>query len=203
MIRKHLPRFVLFTTLFLIAAPVMAHDDTLTIRYGSFLAGLLHPILGADHLLAMLSVGIISALMGGRAVWQVPAVFVAMMLVGGLMGYAGLPMIPIEVGIALSVILLGITIGFNWSIPANYLMVGVGLFGIFHGYAHGAEVPDVANVVRYILGFMTGTIIIHLFGVLLGDIPRQFEQMRAIVRVSGVAIALAGVYFLVGALGVI
>lgn len=197
-----LRRIFVLSALFLIcaASPVFAHDNTTIIQYGSFLAGLTHPVLGLDHLLAMISVGIVSAQIGGRAIWTVPATFVVMMAVGGLLGLFAIPMLPIELGIALSVLILGAVIALNWSLPVPVAMVAVGIFGIFHGYAHGAEMPEIADAWRYAGGFLTSTAIIHLIGVLIGDIPTRYEYQNISFGIIGVAIAICGLLFIVGVL---
>lgn len=189
---------VLYMLIFYTA--VFAHDENTVLRYGSFLAGFTHPVLGLDHLLAMLSVGIVSAQIGGRAIWTVPATFVGMMAMGGLLGFLAVPMPPIELGIALSVLILGIVIALNWSLPLPIAMIAVSIFAIFHGYAHGAEMPDIANPWRYVAGFLTGTALIHLVGVLIGDIPTRYENQTVTFGILGAIIALCGLLFIIGIL---
>ncbi len=187
------------TAILLVPTLAFAHEGD-TIRFGSFLAGLFHPVLGLDHFLAMLSVGIVSSQIGGRAIWTVPATFVGVMAIGWGLGLVDIGLGFIELGIALSVVVLGIAIAANQSLPLGVTMVAVGLFAIFHGYAHGIEMPAVANATRYALGFLTGTAIIHLIGVLVGDIPTHYEQSSLIFRVVGLAIALVGFLFVFGIL---
>ncbi len=177
---------------------VLAHDGA-SLPYGSFLGGLTHPVLGLDHFLAMVSVGIVSAQIGGRAIWTVPATFVAIMGVGGVLGYVDVGLSAIEVGIAFSVVVLGGTIALDKAVPVVFAMCAVGIFGIFHGYAHGAEMPVVANPYTYAAGFMTGTILLHLMGVVIGDISQHYEKGKLLLRVAGAAIAGTGAWFLVGA----
>lgn len=187
----------------LLALPVttaFAHDDTTVIQFGSFLAGFTHPVLGLDHLLAMLSVGILSAQIGGRAIWTVPITFVLVMAVGGLLGLIGIGLTAVEIGIALSVFILGIAILADSKFPLIAAMIAVALFAIFHGYAHGAEMPSIARPFLYAAGFLTGTAIIHLVGVLIGDIPQHYKAGPTILRVLGGGIAIVGVLFLVGVL---
>jgi urease accessory protein len=167
--------------------------------YGSFLGGLTHPVLGLDHLLAMVSVGILSAQIGGRAIWTVPATFVCVMAIGGLLGYANVGLVAIEIGIAFSVLILGLAIAAERKIPVQLAMVGVGVFAIFHGYAHGNEMPSVAEPIIYALGFMTGTAALHIVGVLIGDISQHYRSGRILLRIAGGAIAGIGTVFLVGA----
>jgi len=189
-----------FVTLLLCLMPaaVFAHEGA-SLPYGSFLAGLTHPVLGADHFLAMVSVGIVSAQIGGRAIWTVPGTFVAVMAFGGLLGYLDVGMTAIEAGIAISVLALGLAIAADRRLPISLVMTTVGFFAIFHGYAHGAEMPTVANAVTYSIGFMTGTAALHIAGVIIGDISQHYRAGKVLLRVSGAAIAATGAYFLVGA----
>jgi urease accessory protein len=161
---------------------------------------LVHPVLGYDHLLAMLSVGILSAQIGGRAIWTVPATFVGVMAVGGALGLINIGLGGIELGIAISVVLLGSIIAAERTLPVRLAMVGVGIFAIFHGYAHGTEMPTLAEPILYALGFMTGTALIHIAGVVIGDISSRYERGKMILRVGGGLIALIGFLFIFGVL---
>lgn len=167
---------------------------------GGFLVGLVHPVLGYDHLLAMLSVGILSAQIGGRAIWTVPAAFVGVMALGGALGFTDLNLSSTELGIAISLVLLGSVIAAERKLPILAAMIGVGFFAIFHGYAHGAEMPETAQPVLYALGFLTGTIAIHIAGVVIGDIAGHYQQGKIALRVGGGLIALVGVLFIAGVL---
>ena len=182
----------------LAAVPALAHDGA-ALPYGSFVSGLSHPVLGMDHFLAMVSVGILSAQIGGRAIWTVPATFVVIMAVGGLLGWIDIGLSAIEVGIAFSVLALGTAIAADKTVPLVIAMSAVGVFAIFHGYAHGAEMPVIANPVKYALGFMTGTTFLHLAGVLIGDISQHYMRGKVLLRVAGAAIAALGGVFLYGA----
>ncbi|MBT8422989.1 MAG: HupE/UreJ family protein [Gammaproteobacteria bacterium] len=179
-------------------SPALAHDGA-ALPYGSFLSGLTHPVLGLDHFLAMVSVGILSAQMGGRAIWTVPATFVGIMAFGGLLGWIDVGLSAIEVGIAFSVLALGTAIAADKTVPLVVAMSAVGVFAIFHGYAHGAEMPVVAQPVKYAMGFMTGTALLHLAGVLIGDISQHYARGKVLLRISGAAIAAIGGFFLYGA----
>jgi urease accessory protein len=178
----------------------LAHEGT-SLPYGSFMAGVTHPVLGMDHFLAMVSVGVLSAQIGGRAIWTVPATFVSVMAVGGLLGIADVGLIGIEVGIAVSVLVLGSAIAVDKRLPAWVAMLAVGLFAIFHGYAHGGEMPDVAEPVRYAVGFLTGTAALHITGLVIGDISQHYERGKLVLRIAGVIIAILGGVFLASALG--
>lgn len=194
--KSRLPLLLLI--LLLIPASALAHDDTTVIQYGSFLAGFTHPVLGLDHLLAMLSVGILSAQMGGKAIWTVPLTFVLVMAGGGLLGLIGIGLTAVEIGIAISVLVLGVAIAADKSLPILVAMIAVGLFAIFHGYAHGAEMPTIARPLLYATGFLTGTAIIHIVGVLMGDIPQHYKAGPTVLRILGGGIAVIGALFLFG-----
>ncbi|MBN8580278.1 MAG: HupE/UreJ family protein [Anaerolineae bacterium] len=176
-----------------------AHDGT-NLGLGGFLSGMVHPVLGYDHLLAMLSVGIISAQIGGRAIWTVPATFVSVMAIGGVLGLINIGLNVTELGIAVSLVILGLVIAAERKIPTLIVMIGVGFFAIFHGYAHGAEMPDTAEPFLYALGFLVGTALIHIAGVVIGDISRHYERGKVALRVGGALIALVGLLFIFGVL---
>lgn len=185
--------------LFLITNPAGAHEAG-SLPYGSFMGGLVHPVLGPDHFLAMVSVGVLSAQMGGRAIWTVPATFVSVMAIGGLLGLIDVGLTAIELGIAASVLVLGFAIAAEKKIPVLLAMAFVGAFAIFHGYAHGAEMPSVAQPVLYATGFLTGTAGLHITGLLIGDISQHYAAGKIGLRVAGGVIAAIGVVFLVGAM---
>jgi urease accessory protein len=195
---------VLLSFIFAIAFAVIpgvayAHDGT-NLALGGFLSGMVHPVLGYDHLLAMLSVGILSAQIGGRAIWTVPATFVSIMAVGGLLGLIDIGLTATELGIAVSLVILGSVIAAERRISTLVVMIGVGFFAIFHGYAHGSEVPETAEPALYALGFLTGTALIHITGVVIGDIARHYERGKIVLRVGGALIALIGMFFIFGVL---
>lgn len=186
----------LFST---IPSAVYAHDGT-NLGLGGFLSGLVHPVLGYDHLLAMLSVGIISAQIGGRAIWIVPATFVSVMAIGGVLGLINIGLTVTELGIAVSLVILGLFIAAERRISILIVMIGVGFFAIFHGYAHGTEMPDTAEPFLYALGFLVGTALIHIAGVVIGDISRHYERGKVALRGGGALIALVGLLFIFGVL---
>jgi urease accessory protein len=186
--------YLLLLTLLLIA-PASAHEIH---SGGGFMAGFNHPVLGFDHLLAMLSVGMLSTQLGGRAILTVPLAFVVFMLVGGVLGLYAIAVPFVEMGIALSVLLLGLAIACDRQLPLLFAMAFVGVFAIFHGHAHGAEMPELASPVLYALGFLCGTAVIHLGGVMLGLGMQRVSGQRKLMRASGVAIAAMGGYLLAG-----
>jgi urease accessory protein len=185
----------------LAAQPVAAHTEEV-IRYGSFFGGFFHPVLGPDHLLAMLSVGIVSTQMGGRSILTVPATFVVFMTLGGIFGLTSgaIPMEFIELGIAASVVVLGGMIAAGSRIPHPLIYVAVAFFGSLHGYAHGVETPAIAEPALYAFGFVFGTATIHLFGVLIGEVAKRYARGVTVLRASGGAFALLGALFLFGVL---
>jgi urease accessory protein len=175
--------------------PALAHEEP---HDGvGFATGLLHPALGFDHFLAMLSVGILSAQIGGRAIWYVPATFVLVMILGGVLGMNDAPVPSVELGIAVSVLILGIALATERYIPTWIALACVGVFAIFHGHAHGTEMPVIANPWLYALGFVTGTTLIHLSGVFIGLGSGRLQRGDTLLRGLGVAIAAAGAYLVV------
>ena len=193
-----LKRFLSFVLIVLLPFAAVAHDGT-KLPYGSFLSGLTHPVLGLDHFLAMVSVGVVSAQIGGKAIWTVPATFVVVMAFGGWLGYIDIGLTAIEAGIAFSVLVLGTAIALDKAVPVGVAIAAVSVFAIFHGYAHGAEMPEVAKPVTYALGFMTGTALLHVLGVVIGDISQHYERGKLLLRGAGLAIAGTGAFFLIGA----
>ena len=165
---------------------------------GGFTAGLMHPVLGFDHLLAMLSVGILSAQMGGQAIWRVPLTFVLVMLGGGVLGINGVPMISVELGIAFSVLALGVAIVLEKKLPSLLAMVFVGIFAIFHGHAHGTEMPSLSKPLFYACGFVLGTAGIHVAGVLIGIIAERLKDGGQLLRYAGAGIAGVGFHLIIG-----
>jgi urease accessory protein len=165
---------------------------------GGFAHGVMHPLGGLDHVLAMVAVGLYAALLGGRALWLVPATFVGVMAIGGAVGAAGYPLPYTEIGIALSVIVLGLAVALRASLPTLAAMALVGLFAIFHGHAHGAEMPADAAAVSYATGFMLATALLHGAGIAIGLAAGRLAERGGwrVAQVAGGAMALAGVALL-------
>lgn len=180
--------------------PGLAHAHTGVGDAHGLMHGFEHPIGGLDHVLAMVAVGLFAAVLGGRALWAVPAAFVLTMAVGGLVGMSGFELPFVEIGIALSVVVLGLAVAFRVHLPTLAAMALVGFFAIFHGYAHGAEAPADASGLGYALGFMLATALLHGAGVALGlGLGRAGERSGGLVlRAGGGAITLAGVAILAG-----
>jgi urease accessory protein len=168
---------------------------------GGIFAGFLHPILGISHLLAMVTVGMLSAKMGGRALWTVPATFVGVMALGGIVGIAGMPLPLVDYGLAFSVVALGIVLFLPQKPPIWLAMLIVGIFALFHGHAHGTELPVVSetilDVVAYVFGFLVATAGMHLIGALIGQIAVNTKRGETVLRYSGAVIALVGVFLVV------
>lgn len=165
-----------------------------------FSHGLMHPITGLDHVLAMVMVGVFAWQLGGRALWLVPTTFVLVMAIGGALGIAGIGVPFVEAGIALSVIVLGAVVAFGIKAPVAVAMAVVGLFAIFHGHAHGSEMPENAAGMAYGLGFMLGTALLHGVGLGLGFLIGRIGERQGplVVRTAGATAALAGVAILTG-----
>jgi urease accessory protein len=166
---------------------------------GGFAHGFWHPIGGLDHVLAMVAVGAFAVRLGGRAVWLVPTAFVAMMAVGGLAGMERIQLPFVETGIALSVVVLGLAVALQWKLPVAAASALVGLFAIFHGHAHGSEMPVDASGLAYAVGFMLATASLHVTGIGLGlAVCRIGARSRLALQASGCAMALAGAALLSG-----
>lgn len=151
-------------TLVLIFLPAMASAHSGAGATTGWMHGFGHPMSGADHLLAMAAVGLWASQIGGRALWAVPLTFVGVMIVGGLLGYAGIPVPFIEEGILVSVLILGILVAGAYKLPPVYCALTIGAFAVFHGHAHGTEMPPSAGAAAYTLGFALATAILHLAG---------------------------------------
>lgn len=164
---------------------------------GGFMSGLSHPVLGWDHLLAMLSVGILSAQMGGKSIWKVPVTFVIIMLVGGGLGIKGFQIVAVELGIVLSVLVLGAAIASEKKLHPLFAMFFVGVFAIFHGHAHGTEMPHLAKPALYASGFIVGTASIHITGVLISFFFQNLKHGKQLLRFLGASIFSIGFYLLV------
>ena len=164
---------------------------------GGFLAGFSHPLAGFDHLLAMVSVGILSVQLGGKAVWKLPVTFVAVMLLGGVLGMNGFANASVEMGIVGSVLALGIAICAVRKLPVTVAMGFTGLFALFHGMAHGAEMPQVAAPALYAIGFVVATITLHLAGVWMAAIAEKVKHGDKLIHLLGAGFAGVGLHMAV------
>ncbi|MDD5268848.1 MAG: HupE/UreJ family protein [Methylococcales bacterium] len=158
---------------------------------GGFITGLAHPFMGLDHLLAMIAAGIWAAQTGGNAVWRLPLSFIAMMTVAALVSASGFSLPVLELLIAGSVVLLGLMIVFAVRLPVKLSMLLVGVFAVFHGYAHGLEMPQASSAIRYGGGFVIATASLHLIGI--GFVKIAYCK-NLLSRLSGSIITLAGLY---------
>jgi urease accessory protein len=155
------------------------------------MAGLMHPLTGADHILAILAVGLWGAQLGGRAQWILPASFVCLLAAGGALGMSGIALPMVEAGILASVLLLGLLIGFAVKLKTLAAALLVGGFAVFHGYAHGTEMPAMSNAWLYGVGFVAASAALHGLGLALG---RSIRPQSNWLRTSGGAISLAGTW---------
>lgn len=194
-------RRVLVVALLLVLAtipsPAMAHDGTGLA--GGFAAGFTHPLSGLDHMLAMVAVGIWGAFLGRPLLYALPMLFPAAMALGGGIGMAGIPLPPVELGIALSVLVLGTLIFLALRLPVALACAIVAIFALFHGYAHGMELPSAADPIGYSAGFVLCTGLLHLAGIGLGML-RAVPAGTLALRGAGGVMALTGVWFTLAAL---
>jgi urease accessory protein len=160
-----------------------------------FFSGVLHPISGADHILAMVSVGMWGAQLGQPAIWILPVTFPIMMAFGGLLGFLGVPLLGTEIGIALSMVVLGGAVMLEARPPLPVVMAIVGFFAIFHGHAHGTELPEGESALLYSLGFVMATGFLHLVGITIGEV-RRWGWGKGALRIAGTAVSVAGVVFI-------
>jgi urease accessory protein len=178
-----------------VAAPAHAHEGAGV--GGGLISGFLHPITGLDHVIAMVAVGLWGAFLGKPAIWQLPIVFPIVMAIGGAMGVANLPLPAVETGIALSALVLGLMVAFAARPPLWVAALIVGAFAIFHGYAHGRELPEAADAIAFSVGFVVATGLLHVAGIAFGLLAKWKAGTWA-VRTAGAAIAAGGAAFLTG-----
>ncbi|MCX7301521.1 MAG: HupE/UreJ family protein [Rhodobacterales bacterium] len=164
-----------------------------------FVTGFMHPVLGWDHVAAMVAVGLWGAFLGAPAIWVLPVAFPLVMALGGALGVAGFPLPGIETGIAASALVIGLAVALALRPPIWIAAVIVAVFAIFHGHAHGAEMPEAANPVAFAAGFVIATGMLHLAGIAFGLLAAH-PAGRVAVRSMGAMIALGGLGFLTGAL---
>jgi urease accessory protein len=185
-------RSLLAMAAMLAASPAYAHPG---FHVSGLSAGILHPLTGLDHALAMVAVGLLAALLGGRALWAVPGSFVAMMLIGGGLGLAGVGVPAVEIGIAASVLVLGSVVALGRTPPVGAVMALVGGFAVFHGYAHGAEIPAGAGALSYSLGFAVASALLHLAGMAAGLVTLGGWK---VARLAGAAVTIGGLVLALG-----
>jgi urease accessory protein len=178
----------------LAASPAFAHSGGVI---GGLQSGLLHPVTGLDHVVAMVGVGLWGGILGGAHVWKLPVIFPVVMAMAGALGALGVPVPGIETGIALSGVVLGLLVLFMVRLPGAAAAAIVGAFAVFHGHAHGTELPLAANPLTYALGFVVATGALHLAGIAFG-LLMKWPQGRIAVRAAGAGIAGVGGAFLAG-----
>lgn len=191
---KKLPILISFSAL-IATTPAFAHLNPA--EHGSFAAGFSHPMFGADHILAMVAVGLWAVLLGGRALWMVPTTFVGTMMAGFLLAIAGAPLPFVEPTILASVVAIGLFAAMAIKVPTPLAMVMVGFFALFHGHAHGGEM-GAATAVSYLLGFAVATTLLHAVGLMLGTFLSA-GRGRVIIRAAGAGTAFAGLWLAFGA----
>jgi len=194
-VQPHTPmkKQILATTLILGALGTAANAHTGTGPASGMAQGFTHPLAGLDHVCAMLAVGLWAAQRGGRAVWVVPLSFVGVMMIGGALGAASVAIPAIEQGIAASVLVLGLLIACSVRMPVAAAGAVVGFFALFHGHAHGAEMPGSASGFSYGVGFILSTAMLHATGIALAGMIARMGMIR-LVRVVGGTIAACGIY---------
>lgn len=159
------------------------------------MSGFMHPISGLDHVVAMVAVGLWGAFLGRPAIWILPVIFPLVMAFGGALGVAGVPIPYVETGVALSGVVLGLAVLLAVRPPMWVAAVVVGIFAIFHGYAHGVELPNAVNPLIYSIGFVIATGLLHLTGIAIGELKR-LPLGELVVRTGGAIISLIGLGFL-------
>ena len=179
--------------LLLLPSTASAHTETGAV--GGLVSGFLHPLTGLDHVVAMVAVGLWGVFLGAPAVWLLPVIFPVVMALGGALGVLGVPLPGVETGIALSGVILGLMVALAAKPPLKIAGAIVGLFAIFHGHAHGTELPEAASALTYATGFVIATGLLHLSGIALGLLAR-WPWGKVAVRAGGAVTAAVGCAFL-------
>ena len=193
MIIRGRPEIALLGTILLSAQTAFAHSQKG--EAVGFLTGVRHPISGLDHVLAMVAVGLWGAQLGSPAIWILPVAFPMVMAIGGMFGLMGVPLPGIEYGIALSALLLGAAVMFEIRPPIGVAAALVGFFAIFHGHAHGTELPPGQSALLYSMGFVVATGCLHALGIGVGTVHR-WAWGQKLLRFAGALVAGGGVFFL-------
>jgi len=194
-------RLIVSTIAALAMAPTMVLAHPGPDHVHGLTEGMMHPMTGLDHVLAMVAVGLLAARLGGRALWVTPLSFMAMLVVGAVLAIAHVAVPGVEIGIALSVFSTGLVLLFGMGLPTIGAMALVGFFAIFHGYAHGLELPNTASAVNYVIGFVLATGLLLFAGIALGLLAHQaaISLRPHLFRATGATFTLAGIAVLIGA----
>jgi len=196
-----MPRFVPLVLLLVLLSglphPALAHITGVTSGFG---AGFAHPLLGPDHLVAMVAVGLWGAQLGSPGIWVLPIAFPLVMAVGGLVGISGAEIPYPELVIALSGVALGLMVALRVRIAFWAAAIVVATFAFFHGYSHGKEMPLAANAESFAIGFVVATGLLHLVGISIGTVDR-YRTGSAAIRCLGAVIVVVGCFFVVSTLG--
>lgn len=187
---------LLFLVIPFLITPVSVFAHTGTGQHNGWLHGFFHPLSGLDHILAMIAVGLWAAQAHGRIIWLIPLIFVAVMGLGGLFAMITLPVAFAEYGIMLSLLVLGTLLACRKHLPLSVSMILIGLFALSHGYAHGSEMPSSISIFSYATGFMLATTLLHLCGIGLALLFRNFAGIYW-VRFSGIMIACYGGFLMI------
>ncbi|HEU0283351.1 MAG TPA: HupE/UreJ family protein [Gallionella sp.] len=190
---QSIPMRLLLSVAVLVLLPSFAYAHAGAGEASGFLHGLIHPASGLDHVCAMLAVGLWAAQMDGRSVWAVPLTFVSVLALGGALPMLGISLPFVEQGIVLSVLLLGVLIAASVRLPLWLGSGMVGLFALWHGHAHGAEMPAAASGIGYVLGFVLATALLHVIGIAF-SLGMQWLARERVIRAAGASIALCGMY---------
>ena len=182
-----------------LAWPVCGWAHVESGQAGGFLSGLAHPVSGLDHVLAMVAVGLWGAQLGMPAIWVLPVAFPMMMAFGGFLGLVGIPIPGVEIGIALSAVVLGALVLGQIRLPLPAAVSIVAVFAVFHGHAHGTELAPGQNALLYSLGFVVSTGLLHGVGIGIGLINR-WDAGRQVLRAAGALVMAGGLYFFWGAI---
>lgn len=196
-IRRHRSAKAAATLLTLWVPAAFAHVQPS--EAGGLLTGLQHPLSGVDHVLAMVAVGLWGAQLGAPAIWVLPVAFPLIMALGGMLGFLGLPIPGVEIGIAASAVVLGAAVAFEVRPPLVVAALVVGVFAIFHGHAHGAELPPGQSAMLYSMGFVIATGCLHAVGIGIGTVHR-WTWGRQLLRGAGAAVTAGGAFFMCKAL---
>jgi len=197
MIRRS-ARILPLTVLLMLLAVTPAWAHAQKGAAAGFLNGLRHPVSGLDHVVAMIAVGLWGAQLGQPAIWVLPVTFPMVMALGGFFGLIGVPLLGVEIGVALSAVALGIMVATESRPRLVVAGLLVAVFAVFHGHAHGTELPEGQSGMLYSIGFVIATGCLHGVGILISLVHR-WRAGRTAIRIAGAAITATGLYFLVGA----